>query len=307
MVAKNTSAQIVQRYVPILFSIFLKENMALILCIIGLYALLFEGKAVIGSLMLIFGFAASFLIFHNLTPLVTGCHNFHSNYIQPFANADKKAEMVFNLLIGVGFLPLLNWRYLVLIFASLGLSFISGVKEMATIGFHYHDIATATIFICMILLFRDLKIEKIQFNSWKSKLIFSIIFSSILLYNKYPPTAHIWKHFPQQQDVQIFEAVKELRKKIKSDEELWVQNSIAQHFMGFKNLNSIQFLQSISSVDDMLQRNTFDYLVITEKANRWPIDESFDSLVIKLDDKFKKGEIVKLDQYYPLLVYQNVK
>ncbi|MFN8438004.1 MAG: DUF2079 domain-containing protein [Cytophagales bacterium] len=299
-------------YLVMITMLTLKEQFGIVWISFGVYIFFFEKKYAKAVVFVLLGVIFSLLIFYKITPFLAGCENFHKeNYFAPFANIPKKFEFIFNLIIGVGFLVVIDWRVLLFFLSSCALTFVSGQETMATIGFHYHDVPTAFLFLGAILVFKEFNLHKYGFiNHFKFKNYYFLIFVvSMLFYNKQFATRYVKDNIPTKEHLDFYSTCKLASSTLDKTKKLWVQNVLGIYFLNFKNLNSIQGLRSITHTNEIIYKNSEvgQYIVLSDLVSKWPFDSEYEQLKNDLDTETLKGNYIKINKFENLLVYQKVK
>ena len=120
-----------------------KESMVLVWLSVGLYLIVEERKLVYGTIVIIFGLLVGYLIVGELMPQFNNGSTHHTGSISVAEQLPEKVSSLFSMVFLLVPVILLRPQLVIVAMPLLGLIFLGSDAKptMATLEYHYHDIA----------------------------------------------------------------------------------------------------------------------------------------------------------------------
>ncbi len=195
----------------------------------------------------------------------------------PFQDIPEKIVYLLKILIPLGFLPLIFWRFGIIAGPAIGVNLLSGGgrHQMYSTSFHYDDISSTLLMIAMILSFSSLSMIKIELL--KQRKLFWWISSvwMVFLIGLMPssPLRVLYAAIPNQSHLEIRQELIEFDK-LSKDDSIAVQTSLGPQF-NRKKISAIT--QDRNGNCAPMRRNRLiadtKYLVFAKSLNHYLIDD----------------------------------
>jgi uncharacterized membrane protein len=141
--------------VDLLFLCGFKEHLPLVFICIGFFVFYNLNFKLKGIFVGVNGIIVGLIIFIILMPEFHEGSNYQSSKFGLIDFWNLKVEFLFFSLLSVGFLPLFRPKTLLYFLPALTMSVISNYKNMASLGFHYHDIGHTAMFVAVLVCIKE--------------------------------------------------------------------------------------------------------------------------------------------------------
>ena len=202
--------------------------------------------------------------------------------IGPFQDIPEKLIYLFKILIPLGFLPIIFWRFGIIAGPAIGVNLLSSVvrPEMYSTIFHYDDIPSTLLMIAMILSFSSLNIYKLKLlNERKSVLwLLAVWMACSISLLPSSPMRELYAAIPNQSHWNIRNELIQFDQFSKG-ESIAVQTSLGPQF---NRTNISAITQDRNGNCASMRRNKLvsdtQYLVFAKSLNHYLIDDLEDCM-----------------------------
>lgn len=199
--------------IPIL--LMAKENAALAVVGLGIYAALVQGRWSLGLSLGVIGAVTLALVLFVIMPAFQDGTWPLAGRFEPLALLDKKAFYLVLLLFPLAFLPLLAWRAAAAALPLIAVNLAVGYEAQLELKFHYNDLASVFLLVAAMqglnLLFARPHPETVLRASSVQVLSLAILLALIVNKGRNPVT-DIVKHWPTSEHWALHHALTPYRK-----------------------------------------------------------------------------------------------
>ena len=131
-----------------------KEHLGAVWIGFGCFMVLATPNKKMGFILISGGIISIYLIMFQVMPYFRNYEESWSMALGPFQDIPKKLIYLFNILIPLGFLPLIFWRFGIMAGPAIGINLLSSHMrpEMYSTSYHYDDIPATLLILAMILI-----------------------------------------------------------------------------------------------------------------------------------------------------------
>jgi len=143
-----------------------KENLGAVWIGFGCFMVLATPNKKIGLFIISGGIISIYLIMFQVMPFFRNFEESWSMPVGPFHDIPGKLIYLFKILIPLGFLPLIFWRFGIIAGPAIGVNLLSSNPKMYSTGYHYDDISSALLMVAIVLI---LSSGSIKLRFWEDK------------------------------------------------------------------------------------------------------------------------------------------
>ena len=254
-----------------------KEHLGAVWIGFGFYMVLATPQKKMGFFLIAGGTIAVYAIIFKVMPYYRNYQESWSMVLGPFQDIPEKIIYLLKILIPLGFLPLIFWRFGIIAAPAIGVNLLSGEgrSQMYSTSFHYDDISSTLLMIAMILSFSSLSMIKIELL--KQRKLFWWISSvwMVFLISLMPssPLRVLFAAIPNQSHLEIRQELIEFDK-LSKDDSIAVQTSLGPQF-NRTNISAITQDRNGNCAPMRRDRLIVDtkYLVFAKSLNHYLIDD----------------------------------
>jgi uncharacterized membrane protein len=280
-----------------------KENMALVIVSVGAWMWFFGRRRMVGKTLVVAGITVGLLIVFVVAPLLSdGASNQHLDRFGPFELGGAKALFLLRLLASVGFIPLLAPRSLLVFLPACGLTLVSGMANMPTLRYHYHDVPTAVLFVTVILGLARYEEGTSWLGRWSPgwrSVAVSLFIALLVLGNHRYPSAEVWQKWPSEADLEAISELKSVRQALEPDTTLWALDCLAVYFSD--DLRA----RTILKIEEPLNARRHHTVLLADHVHHWPIGEQYPILKQRLEESVRSGRMTRMVGLRRLIVYSS--
>ena len=129
-----------------------KENLGAVWIGFGCFMVLATPNKKMGLFLISGGIISVYLIMFHVMPYFRNFEESWSMPIGPFQDITGKLMYLFKILIPLGFLPLIFWRFGIIAGPAIGVNLLSSSPKMYSTGYHYDDIPSTLLMVAMVLI-----------------------------------------------------------------------------------------------------------------------------------------------------------
>jgi len=143
-----------------------KENLGAVWIGFGCFMVLASPNKKMGFFLISGGIISIYLIMFHVMPYFRNFEESWSMPVGPFQDIPGKLIYLFKILIPLGFLPLMFWRFGIIAGPAIGVNLLSSGPNMYSTSYHYDDIPATLLMLAMILIVSSGR-HKLEF--WEKK------------------------------------------------------------------------------------------------------------------------------------------
>ena len=274
-----------------------KEHLGAVWIGFGCFMVLATPNKKMGFFLISGGIISIYLIMFHVMPYFRNFEESWSMPVGPFQDIPGKLIYLFKILIPLGFLPLIFWRFGIIAGPAIGVNLLSSGHKMYSTGYHYDDLSSTLLMIAMILImsanFDKFKIwQKRSSGQWRI-LVWLVCVLTLLPSS---PMRELYASIPDKQHRVIRNELIEFDQFSKG-ESIAVQTSLGPQF---NRTNILAITQDSNGNCSPMQRDLLvaetKYLVFAKSLNHYLIED--------LEQCLKKINLSK--DYEILHAYQNL-
>jgi len=285
-------------WICLLFLAGLKEHTASIWIGFGCYLLLNSSHKKTGAFLITSGTALIYIIIFQVMPYFRDYLPAWTFVMGPFESLDQKFIYVFKLLLPLGFLPIIYWRYGILAAPAIGVNLMAGTAKPAMYSSHYHydDLSVPLLFLSLILVFKYWEEEKrfstLLNSKWQqSYLLVSCV--GILALLPASPMRKFWEAIPNTTHWKIHKELQEFDMYSKG-KSLSLQAGLGPHI----HRREIRAIKS-TPVTHCGSEDS-DYYILARGVSSYSIFD-FEACI---KDLSQNSDYKRLDSYQNLIVFE---
>jgi len=141
-----------------------KEHLGAVWIGFGCFMVLATPNKKMGFILISGGIISIYLIMFQVMPYFRNYEESWSMALGPFQDIPKKLIYLFKILIPLGFLPLIFWRFGIMAGPAIGINLLSMRPEMYSTRYHYDDIPATLLILAMILIISS---NRHKFKFWQ--------------------------------------------------------------------------------------------------------------------------------------------
>jgi len=290
-------------WLTMIFLLGFKEHLGAVWIGFGCFMVLATPNKKRGLFLIFGGIISIYLTMFHIMPYFRNFEESWSMPIGPFQDIQGKLIYIIKLLIPLGFLPLIFWRFGIIAGPAIGVNLLSSSSNMYSTSYHYDDIP-ATLLMVSIILIASTGWQKIEF--WARKRVSQwllagwIVFILILLPSS--PMRELYSSIPNKLHISIRKELIEFDQ-FSKDDPIAVQTSLGPQF---NRTNILAITQSSYGNCGPMKRDLIaqetKYLVFSKSLNHYLIENL--QQCIKEINLSKDYEI--LHAYQNLLIYRKI-
>ncbi len=243
------------------------------------------------------GIISIYLIMFHVMPYFRNFDESWSMPVGPFQDIPGKLIYLFKILIPLGFLPLIFWRFGIIACPAIGVNLLSSGPKMYSTSYHYDDIPSTLLMVAMVLIVSS---GSFNLRFWEEKKAGQWLLAGwivcVLILLPSSPMRKLYASIPDKLHRVIQKELIEFDQFSKG-EPIAVQTSLGPHF---NRTNILAITQDSNGNCAPMQRDLLavetKYLVFAKSLNHYLIED--------LEQCLKK---INLSRDYEILhAYQNL-
>ncbi len=143
-----------------------KENLGAVWIGFGCFMVLATPNKKTGVFLICGGIISIYLIVFHVMPYFRNYEESWSMPVGPFQDFPGKLMYLFKLLIPLGFLPLIFWRFGIVAGPAIGVNLVSSSPKMYSTSYHYDDIPSTLLMVAMVLIVSS---GSLKLSFWEGK------------------------------------------------------------------------------------------------------------------------------------------
>ena len=280
-----------------------KENLGAVWIGFGCFMVLATPNKKMGFFLISGGIISIYLIMFHVMPYFRNFEESWSMPVGPFQDIPGKLIYLFKILIPLGFLPLIFWRFGIIAGPAIGVNLLSSGPKMYSTSYHYDDIPSTLLMVAMVLIVSS---GSLKLSFWEEKKARQWLLAGwivCLLGMLQPsPMRELYAAIPDKSHWDI-------RRELVDFDQLSKENSIAvQTSLGpqFNRTNILAITQDSNGNCSPMRRDLLvaeiKYLVFAKSLNHYLIQD-LEQCLNKINLS-KDYEI--LNEYRNLLIYKKI-
>jgi len=129
-----------------------KENLGAVWIGFGCFMVLDTPNKKAGVFLISSGAISIYLIMFHIMPYFRNFEESWSMPVGPFQDIPGKLIYLFKILIPLGFLPLIFWRFGIIAGPAIGVNLLSSNPKMYSASYHYDDIPSTLLMVAVVLI-----------------------------------------------------------------------------------------------------------------------------------------------------------
>lgn len=259
-----------------------KEHLGAVWIGFGFYMVLATPQKKMGLFLITGGTIAIYMIIFQVMPYYRNYQDSWSMVLGPFQNIPEKLVYLFKILIPLGFIPLIFWRFGIIAGPAIGVNLLSGADRagMYSTIYHYDDIPSTLLMIAMILSFSSLSIHKFELLKDRKivRYLFVVWLAGFISLLPSSPLREFYAAIPNQTHWEIRKELIEFDK-FSKDESIAVQTSLGPQF---NRVNITAIIQDGNGECAPMRRDKLvsdtKYMVFAKSLNHYLIDDIEDCM-----------------------------
>jgi uncharacterized membrane protein len=274
-----------------------KENLGAVWIGFGCFMVLATPNKKMGFFLISGGIISIYLIMFHVMPYFRNFEESWSMPVGPFQDIPGKLIYLFKILIPLGFLPLIFWRFGIIAGPAIGVNLLSSGPKMYSTSYHYDDIPSTLLMVAMVLIVSS---GSFNLRFWEEKKAGQWLLAGwivcVLILLPSSPMRKLYASIPDKLHRVIQKELIEFDQFSKG-EPIAVQTSLGPHF---NRTNILAITQDSNGNCAPMQRDLLavetKYLVFAKSLNHYLIED--------LEQCLKK---INLSRDYEILhAYQNL-
>jgi len=143
-----------------------KENLGAVWIGFGCFMVLATPNKKMGYFLICGGIISIYLIMFYVMPYFRNFEESWSMPFGPFQDIPGKLIYLLKILIPLGFLPLIFWRFGIIASPAIGVNLLSSNPKMYSTSYHYDDIPSTLLVVAMVLIVSS---GSLKLRFWKGK------------------------------------------------------------------------------------------------------------------------------------------
>jgi len=143
-----------------------KENLGAVWIGFGCFMVLATPNKKMGFFLISGGIISIYLIMFHVMPYFRNFEESWSMPVGPFQDIPGKLIYLFKILIPLGFLPLIFWRFGIIAGPAIGVNLLSSGPKMYSTSYHYDDIPSTLLMVAMVLIVSS---GSLKLRFWEEK------------------------------------------------------------------------------------------------------------------------------------------
>lgn len=297
----------IKLFVTLIFLIGFKEHLALVWLSVGMFQIFYQKQYKIGGVVFLSGLIVGMVVQFVLIPYFhNGMPSPHAGKFGPLAMIPEKAFLLILLFSSVGFLPLLSPQTLFFIIPAFAITLATKVPNMVTPNYHYQDIPLTVLFFGTLCGISALVDKRSWFFTMKERyqsFFAGFTFLLILLLNLEFVTRTIYQRWPTSDELALLQEVKNFKKELPQNINLWVDERLGPLFVDYPSLKSFdQWGGWQRAMGDKTPN-----IILTPKLNLSTLPEDqYQQFQQRMTSALSEKRYNTVGGYQQILVYQSV-